>query len=61
MSTYDGRKEEPPHHTDQDRINALEDIVREFIDLGVEFYDMDCGENGADLIRRARELLGDDE
>ena len=36
------------------------DMVSRFGDVGCEFYDIDCGDNGSEAISRARKILGVD-
>lgn len=37
--------------------NILLEALEELIDVGCEFYDMDCGENGSVAISAAREAI----
>lgn len=37
--------------------NELLVLMKDFVSVGCEFYDMDMGENGSQLINRAHDLL----
>jgi len=43
-----------------EKCDELKELIREFIEVGEEFYDMDMGPTGSELIERARKILDDD-
>ena len=42
------------------RLQEVHDALNNLVQVGCEFYDMDCGENGSVAINIARKALGDD-
>jgi hypothetical protein len=44
-----------------DRMEEMQTALRDFIEVGCEQYDMDCGEQGSQAIKAARHALGEEE
>lgn len=42
-----------------ERLRELHEALGFMVDVGCEFYDMDCGPNGSVAIKQAREALGE--